>query len=447
MPGFPLKNLGIIFCLSLCAAASSINSARAESCTTSACHKAIADIPQQHAPVKDGDCTACHRQKIKEHPATGGKSFELTAKDAALCYQCHDPFGKKKVVHPPVKDGDCTACHKPHGASGRFLLEVGNDRTDLCLGCHDGAPFKKDFMHGPAAVGACTKCHDPHEASGKFLLNAPIRDICLQCHADFAKSFNMSPVIHPPVKNGPCTVCHNPHGGNVRLFLKEEVPRICFGCHPHIEKKLAAVKFPHKPLQEQGGCSNCHSTHYAKAKGLLAGDEVSVCLSCHGKDNLGTPPLRNIAKEIEKKKLLHGPIQKGKCTACHSPHGSEFPRLLGGSYPAQLYVPYRDGLYDACLNCHNKNLIRSKTTTTDTNFRNGSRNLHFVHVANESKGRSCRVCHEPHASNGEKLLRVEGLKFGEWNIPLNFTISPSGGSCAPGCHRPLRYDRVNPQTY
>src|SRR6266545_230219 len=78
----------------------------ADSCVTAACHAAIGGIKQPHQPVKDGDCLSCHQQKAKEHPVKGGKSFELTAKGAALCTQCHDTMGKKKVIHSPVQEGD-----------------------------------------------------------------------------------------------------------------------------------------------------------------------------------------------------------------------------------------------------------------------------------------------------------------------------------------------------
>ena len=197
----------------------------------------------------------------------------------------------------------------------------------------------------------------------------------------------------------------------------------------------------------KGGCTNCHSPHIAKSKGLLAADEKTVCLSCHGKDNLGSPPLRNIGADIEKKKFVHGPILKGQCSACHDPHGSDNFRMLRGAYPADLYAPYKEGIYGACLICHEKNLLRFADTKIYTKFRNGSRNLHYVHVANDRKGRSCRICHEPHASNGPKLINQQGYKFGEWNIPVNFTITQTGGGCAPGCHRAFKYDREKPVVY
>ena len=161
-----------------------------------------------------------------------------------------------------------------------------------------------------------------------------------------------------------------------------------------------------------------------KARALLPTDEKSTCLGCHGKDDLGKPALKNIQKEITGKKYVHGPIQKGECKACHDPHGSNFFRHPPGTIPLGVYVPYKAGLYDACLNCHEKNLLRFADTTLYTKFRNGSRNLHFVHVANGRKGRTCRVCHEPHASDGEKLIRKEGLKFGDWKIRYQLPGEP-----------------------
>lgn len=416
------------------------------SCVTSECHSGLSAAKFPHAPVKEGDCASCHTQRAKEHPVKGVKAFELSAKGDGLCKGCHDGMGKKRFVHAPVKDGDCTACHKPHGSNERFLLEVGDDRTGLCLNCHDGAPFKMKYMHGPAAVGSCNACHDPHESDAKNLMKGAVRDVCLKCHADFAQTLKEAALVHPPVAKDPCTACHNPHGSGVQMFLKNKLPDLCVGCHKEIGKQVAAAKVQHKPVVEGVGCSNCHSAHFGKAKALLSADQMTVCLGCHGKDNLGKPALKNIKKQIEGKKYLHGPIQKGDCKACHDPHGSNFFRLLRGNYPAELYTPYKEGAYDACLRCHEKSLLRFPETTIYTKFRNGNRNLHYVHVVNR-KGRTCRLCHEPHASDGAKLISKDGYQFGDWKIPLNFQMTATGGSCAPGCHRKFKYDRSKAEVY
>ncbi len=419
----------------------------ADSCLTANCHVAIGNLTLRHQPVVDGDCLACHVQTAAEHPGKDGKSFGLVEKGAALCYQCHDAMGKKKVVHSPVKDGDCTACHNPHGAANRYLLDVGEDQSELCFGCHDSASFKQKSVHGPVALGACTQCHSPHESVEKSLLKGKIRELCLKCHQDFAEQMKVAPVVHPPVKKGVCTDCHNPHASGFEFMLKKKMPDLCFDCHAAVGKKLKDVKVRHQPLDQAGSCGNCHSTHFSQAKGLLPVEEKSLCLGCHGNEKVGTPPLKNIKKQLEGKKNLHGPLQEGRCVPCHDPHGSDNFRLLTGAYPENLYAPYQEGTYGFCLKCHDKNLLRFEETSLYTAFRNGKRNLHFVHVVDSRKGRTCRLCHEPHASNGPKLTSEQGSPFGDWKVPVGFKPTGTGGSCSPGCHRPFSYDRENQVIY
>ncbi len=420
---------------------------RAETCLTGGCHAAIGRLTLLHQPVADGDCSSCHQQRRKEHPLKGEKSFALTMQGAELCNQCHDSMGKKKVVHSPVAEGDCLSCHQPHGSANRYLLPVGDNLSELCFGCHDGEPFRRQFMHGPSAVGACTQCHSPHEADRKALLKQSIRDTCLNCHKDFAGHLQAASVIHPPVAKGACTDCHDPHASSADFVLKKKMPDLCLGCHTKIGQKLAKAKVRHQPVEQEGSCGSCHSTHFSKSRGLLGGEEIAVCLRCHGEDNLGKPPLANIKKQLADKKYVHGPLQQGKCSPCHDPHGSDNFRLLTGPYPEDLYLPFQEGAYDFCLQCHDKNMLRFEDTTLYTRFRNGNRNLHFVHVANKRKGRTCRICHEPHATDGQKLISKAGMPFGDWKIPIDFEMTPTGGSCAPGCHRPLKYDRKNPENY
>lgn len=430
--------------LTLLLAMSSTSIGYAEvSCSTNLCHKSIVDTQNLHEPLKNGDCSSCHKQTNPTHPLKGSKGFTLNAKDAALCYQCHSPFGIKKKLHPPVKDGECNYCHNPHGGVGRALLADSENQSELCFGCHNPDSFKKRMQHGPVAVGACSKCHDPHESSNKALLKFEARETCLKCHNDFQNDLKSAIFVHPPVKTGSCTSCHSPHSSDANSLLKKKMPDICMDCHSKIQKKLQ-LKFIHKPVEK--GCGSCHSVHFSKAAKLLPGNDKDVCLGCHGTDKLGTPPLRNIKKDIEGKKYLHGPIASGDCKACHDPHASDNFRLLKGKYPATQYAPYKDGTYELCLGCHEKNLLRFGETTIYTKFRNGNRNLHYVHVVNQ-KGRTCRICHQAHASNGEKLINKEGSQFGDWKIPMNFKTSTTGGSCAPGCHRAFVYDRESPVVY
>jgi hypothetical protein len=90
--------------------------------------------------------------------------------------------------------------------------------------------------------------------------------------------------------------------------------------------------------------------------------------------------------------------------------------------------------------CHEQTIAQEKFTTTLTGFRNGKQNLHYVHVNLKVKGRTCRACHDAHATNNPKHIR-DGVPFGAWNLPINFEKTAAGGQCLPGCHQLFKYDR------
>ena len=95
-----------------------------------------------------------------------------------------------------------------------------------------------------------------------------------------------------------------------------------------------------------------------------------------------------------------------------------------------------------CFECHNRQMALMAKTKTLTGFRDGKVNMHYLHVNKKPKGRTCRACHQVHASSQEKHIRVS-VPFGdiEWELPVIFTISEDGGSCQVGCHAPKGYRR------
>jgi predicted CXXCH cytochrome family protein len=115
-------------------------------------------------------------------------------------------------------------------------------------------------------------------------------------------------------------------------------------------------------------------------------------------------------------------------------------------YPPQFYAPFSRDKYDLCFSCHPDSLVLTKETTDLTDFRNGKLNLHYLHVNKAERGRTCRSCHETHASNLPKHVS-ETVPYGRWNMPIGFTKSETGGSCKPGCHVPYNYDRKAPVDY
>jgi predicted CXXCH cytochrome family protein len=106
-------------------------------------------------------------------------------------------------------------------------------------------------------------------------------------------------------------------------------------------------------------------------------------------------------------------------------------------------VPYTDTEFSLCFDCHDRDLLRYADTSFATNFRDGERNLHFLHVNDPQKGRSCTLCHAIHGADNPTLIAAS-VPFGQWQLPLKFVKTATGGSCSPGCHKPYAYDREVP---
>jgi predicted CXXCH cytochrome family protein len=177
----------------------------------------------------------------------------------------------------------------------------------------------------------------------------------------------------------------------------------------------------------------------------LIAEPVDTCMTCH-KAPIVVDKTRTIAatNELTAPQFhKHGPIEKGDCAGCHDVHGGKNDSLLVAPYEKSFYQAYTDTAYALCFRCHQRSLVLSQSTDKDTGFRNGTRNLHTVHVDKATQGRSCRACHTVHASRFETMI-ADKVAFGDWSLPINYKNTPSGGSCAPGCHRPAQYDRDTP---
>ncbi|MEE8575612.1 MAG: cytochrome c3 family protein [candidate division Zixibacteria bacterium] len=235
--------------------------------------------------------------------------------------------------------------------------------------------------------------------------------------------------IHDPVEEN-CTNCHNPHADKSVYQLSAAVPELCFECHPDI-LQYSKGTHKHDPV-DKGQCLKCHNVHASDNPRMFESPLMQLCFSCHEeKKNL-----------YENKEFLHGPFREGDCNACHNPHGSNSWRILHKDFPQQFYAAYEEDTYAICFQCHNQDIVKQDTTTTLTAFRNKNVNLHFRHVNKAKKGRSCRACHEVHASSQERHIR-ESVPFGEsgWALPVKYTKLPDGGKCVVGCHSPKEYHR------
>ena len=363
----------------------SVSLVYANACVTTDCHQSILKGKNIHPAAEP--CETCHQQQGTPHPQKGKKTISLMQESPALCAMCHQPFGTKPQIHSPVKDGMCTTCHNPHSSNESKLLV--QPLKDLCLTCHpDKVTYT--YVHGPTAAGDCTGCHNPHESDYKALLVKDVGELCITCHFDMQDVMKKKDV-HPALYSG-CTSCHNPHGSPFKKLLSAEGEQLCFQCHPQIAEKVEQSKVVHGPIKTPKSCASCHSPHATDTAKLLFKSGKDLCLECH--------------KTIIKKSMtvLHGPIRDGSCTPCHDPHGSQNAELLVGEFSTDPYVPYTDKEYELCFTCHNRDLLRYPDTSFATGFRDGERNLHYLHVNNKTKGRNCKLCHNIHGGSQPKLI-------------------------------------------
>jgi predicted CXXCH cytochrome family protein len=164
-------------------------------------------------------------------------------------------------------------------------------------------------------------------------------------------------------------------------------------------------------------------------------------MQCHDKEyTKGKYKVANMKELLANNTDHHGPIKQKDCSACHNTHGSNYFRMLRDFFPPVFYSGYNPQNYQLCYMCHENTIPADPETEKLTNFRNGKQNLHFVHVNKKRKGRTCRACHDAHATSNPKHIR-DAVPFGAWALPVGFEKAENGGACLPGCHQLFKYDR------
>lgn len=302
-------------------------------------------------------------------------------------------------------------------------------------GCHQklaSLPVKHSAMEA-----GCDNCHSPEdEQRHTFSLVEEEDALCRLCHEELIGA----DVRHGAVEAGGCIVCHDPHGSAYAKSLADSLPELCFGCHEDLAESMGDTLI-HGAVTTGKKCVSCHNPHSSPRAKLLAREVPALCFDCHNRTLQGPDgPIRELAKWIEQAEVIHGPVAADECLPCHDPHGNKRRRMLTEAFPSGPYTSWSPEAYRLCFSCHDSTLVSAAVTDETTGFRNGTKNLHNVHVA-RSKGRSCRICHYPHAGPDRALLR-RSSPFGRWRLSLRWKGSENGGSCAPSCHRKRSYKRT-----
>jgi predicted CXXCH cytochrome family protein len=298
-------------------------------------------------------------------------------------------------------------------------------------------------IHAPYGAGDCSFCHKNTDPKNPGPVLKVGNALCYDCHQEFEEIMQRR-YKHPPAVEGPgCTNCHNPHDSKEKKLLHAELASQCMECHKNIRAISENAKVKHGALSTGQKCANCHNPHGANIEKLLIALPFDQCVNCHAVDDMkdwNGVTLTNYKKWLEDNKVWHAPVEAKDCSACHRTHGSDNFRLLVAEYPSKFYAPYDMKNYALCYGCHNDKVVSEPETTTLTNFRDGSRNLHYVHVHKLDRGRTCRACHEVHASKQDHHIR-DGVPYGPrgWVLKINYTKTPTGGSCAKTCHETKTY--------
>ena len=408
-------------------------------CVRTECHADIHRYAVLHGPVGVNACDACHELSDAE-----AHTFRLTRQKAELCTYCHEfDVRGMPVIHKPVAQGECLGCHDPHGGQSHQLIREASV-AELCNRCHEPITRGRSILHTPVGKGACESCHPPHASRFPKLLDTVGPDLCLACHGDFEARMASVKFTHKALESG-CQKCHDVHGSNHRMATTQPIGQQCAGCHQQVVAVAAGARVKHPPVTDERGCMNCHTAHGSALDKLVSDVPAKLCANCHAKEMkrstgaviAAMPDVTAAGGESH----VHGALKDGRCAGCHGVHGTGSVDLLVKFYSTRFYQSFAPARYELCFSCHDPALAQQPATTTATGFRNGTRNLHFVHVKLQGeRGENCRVCHETHAGGGARGVRHR-VRFGTWEMPIRFTKTDTGGACFPGCHRLYVYDR------
>ncbi len=194
------------------------------------------------------------------------------------------------------------------------------------------------------------------------------------------------------------------HAGEHPVPLEKNVDAAkCLECHDD------KTKGAHVHSAIAMGCTTCHEVKVEKDTTSvdLISPQEELCITCHEKSK-GT--------------TQHGPYNKSACVVCHDPHVSDFGNQLRADGNA------------LCLECHSSRrttgatqLFKSTHELSEAEFQEIPKigldpTLRFGHPMGTHKvadaadplhpGQkiSCLTCHENHAGEREKLVRVTEFK-------------------------------------
>ncbi len=413
-----------------------------------------------------------------DHPISFVYNNALAAKDSQIAVPSTIA---EELKLDRSKELQCTTCHSAHDNQYGDFLVLPNNRSQLCIGCHDiknwsssshesseasvapsTNPFLKQSDYETVAENACMSCHRVHSAGGaeRLLHYEKSEDNCLKCHDGSVARTNIKNELSKYTGHNVMKY-KNIHDLRESVMASPEHVE-CVDCHNAHATQDISAQAPDAP----GAISKVSGI---TASGGIVGEiqyEYELCFKCHA-DN----PSRinsNITRQISQTNTrlefdpsnpsYHPVVATGTnedapslkasmakstfvyCTDCHSsnstsdakgPHGSDYEYLLAYRYETKDYTSEDQSAYQLCYNCHTRNSI-----INDESFPK-----HSLHL---EKQIPCSACHDPHgissaqgnAENHTNLINFDTTIVNE-NSLGNLEFEDTGdftGNCSLKCH-------------
>jgi predicted CXXCH cytochrome family protein len=328
--------------------------------------------------AQSGDVLGVHDLSTTASPVRGAMS--------AACLYCHAPHsgGTTALWNQTLSTKNYTQLYTSDTAQNVEEQPTIDDRSTLCLSCHDGtvAPgqmiaYGATTMSQPMSAGLMQRL----DASHPFSLKLPLKDAANLVEGLVVTGTTSDTTQSVKLINGnvECSSCHNPHNQSIDKksgnFLVRDGANsgLCLSCHTTTPRTVNSLNNPlarwstsvHatspalvNPISGLGGyatvaefgCQSCHSMHNAGgAAGLLHNPNPAVpnldstsqgCVTCHNGSNAMLQPLLNVFGEYDAPKKGHAYANASNlhtateaavlnqnrhttCVDCHNGHGAQ----------------------------------------------------------------------------------------------------------------------------
>ncbi|MHC5094552.1 MAG: cytochrome c3 family protein [Planctomycetota bacterium] len=369
-----------------------------------------------------------------DHPISFVYSNVLTAEDS----QIRSPYGlPQELKLDRNSELQCTTCHSAHDNTYGDFLVMSNQRSQMCVSCHDlngwqGSShesstasvrtardqYLKKSQYGSVSENGCQNCHRPHSAGGpeRLLHFRRSEDNCLNCHDGSVARANIRTEIAKPsshnvirfdrihdITESPldtprhveCVDCHNPHAAQKAVSQSSLIS----GSMAWVSGVTSSGGPTQQAQYEYEVCYKCHADNPSRVQSKITRDitqtntRLEFDPSNPSYHPVGSP---GVNMDVPSLKLPMTSQSIIRCTDCHrsdsdvkGPHGSNYAPLLANNYTTRDFTSESAYAYALCYDCHSRNSILA-----DESFP-----LHSKHLGDQIP---CSACHDAHGiSSGQ----------------------------------------------